>query len=101
MQEFAGNEFAGEEITVEESTRADLKEMQLEVQRSGLAASALVLARLIDEPGGISARDFAGLAREYRMTMMTLREMGHVGSEGDDLVAGLSTPVGDGADGGT
>lgn len=59
----------------------------------GLAASALVLAKALDEDAGLAT---AAVARELRATLTALTEAGS-GDDGDvaGLLAALSAPVGD------
>lgn len=62
----------------------------------GLAASALVLARTLDEGAGLAT---AAVARELRATLTALTAGGSDEGEGDfdAIVASLSAPLVDGA----
>lgn len=57
---------------VESAVRRDLRSLDAGVRRSGLAESALALARRMDDPEQ-SDRDAATVARELRSTMAALR----------------------------
>jgi hypothetical protein len=77
---------------VERSTRADLKSWDV---TGGLAESALVLARTLDEGAGLAV---AAVARELRATMESLRPVEEDHDDLDRFLAGLSTPIRDAAD---
>lgn len=82
---------------VELAVRRTLRDAErLNPAHEGLSASAMVLARSLDDGAGLAV---AAVARELRATLAALTEAGG-GSDGDDfdaLLARLSSPVGDGA----
>jgi hypothetical protein len=74
---------------VERGIRADLKEWDV---TGGLAESALVLAKTLDEGAGLAV---AAVARELRATMESLRPVEEENDDLDRFLASLSTPVRD------
>jgi hypothetical protein len=92
---------------VERAVRRDLRKLEPEIRQSGLAASALAMAQLLDGvfetvcrecrenvtvPVEASARDAAGVARELRATLEHLETRGD-SDAGEGFVAGLLAPV--------
>lgn len=80
---------------VERATRKSLKVLRedgrLSDETEGLAATAIVLARELDNGGGD-----AGVARELRLILDTIRKGDKANDDDYDAwVAGLSAPVGD------
>ena len=67
---------------------------KLHAAHDGLAASALVLAKALDDDAGLAT---AAVARELRATLTALTEAGSGddGAEVAGLLAALSAPVGD------
>lgn len=57
---------------VERAVRRDLAQLDDEAKRSGLAASALALAQLLDGNSPLTARDAATVAAELRQTLAEL-----------------------------
>jgi hypothetical protein len=57
---------------VELAVRRDLARLDDEAKRSGLAASALALAQLLDGTSPLTARDQATVAAELRQTLAEL-----------------------------
>jgi hypothetical protein len=57
---------------VEQAVRRDLTRLAPEARRSGLAASALALAQLLDGNSPLTARDAATVAAELRQTLAEL-----------------------------
>lgn len=55
---------------IEKATRQQLRNANVSVQDNALAATAVMLARALDE--GVGARDAAAVARELRATVLEL-----------------------------
>lgn len=72
---------------VERSTRKDLRDWDV---TGGLAESAIVLARTLDEGAGLAV---AAVARELRATMESLRPVEEDHDDLDAFLASLSAPV--------
>ena len=72
---------------VERGIRRDLRTWGV---TGGLAESALVLARTLDEGAGLAV---AAVARELRATMEALRPVEEEHDDLDRFLAGLSAPV--------
>jgi hypothetical protein len=56
------------------AVRRDLAGLHDEARRSGMAASALALAQLLDGTSPLTARDVATVAAELRQTLAELRK---------------------------
>lgn len=67
---------------VEQAVRSDLAELPEKMRKGGIAAVALMSARVLDE-GGLAPRDAAGYAREIRLSLAQLREMAPGEVKGD------------------
>jgi hypothetical protein len=68
---------------------------QVSPAHEGLSASALVLARALDNDAGLAT---AAVARELRATLTALTDSGSGDGDGfEDIVARLSAAVGDSA----
>lgn len=67
---------------MEEAVLADLEQLPPNMRRGGIAAVALMAARVLDE-GGLAPRDAAGYAREVRLALAQLREMAPGEVKGD------------------
>lgn len=78
----AQGEDAAEPGPVEAATRRDISDLPKRLQESGMAATALTLARRLDEAG---LRDSPPLARELRTVLVALQAQAPKKSEGDDL----------------
>lgn len=66
------------------AVRKDLDKLPEPMREGGIAATALMLARQLDDYGGdMSARDVAGHARELRIALETLREQAPGDVKGD------------------
>lgn len=84
---------------VESAVRADLRQLAAEnvgVQRS-LAETAYTLAARLDEVGGTASAGLAAaaLAKELRATLETLIGVGDDSDRTAEILAQLSTPMGD------
>jgi hypothetical protein len=76
---------------VESAVVADLESLDLKPGSASLAASAVALARKLDEDAGLAT---AAVARELRATMTALVPVEDgTSSDIDDLVAALSAPL--------
>lgn len=67
---------------MERAVVVDLGELPLKLRNGGIAAVALMCARVLDE-GGLPPRDAAGFAREVRLSLAQLREMSPGEVKGD------------------
>lgn len=70
-------------MKVAEGVEAEIEQLGVDDVAPGLCASALALARLLDEQSGATAA--ANAARELRAIMIDLRKLSPVGEEGDAL----------------
>lgn len=72
--------------SVVQAVRAEIAELPDDLQKSGLAASALTLAkRLMDA----SPRDTAGIARELRTTLNELQDAAKLKPKEDDPIEAI------------
>jgi hypothetical protein len=69
-------------MSMEEAVLVDLAQLPQRMREGGVAAVALMCARMLDE-GGLPPRDAAGFAREVRLSLAQLREMAPGESKGD------------------
>ncbi len=69
-------------VSMEDAVQGDLAELPASMRRGGIAAVALMCARILDE-GGLAPRDAAGFAREMRLSLAQLREMAPGEVKGD------------------
>ena len=67
---------------MEDAVQRDLAELPVSMRRGGVAAVALMCARILDE-GGLAPRDAAGFAREMRLSLAQLREQAPGEVKGD------------------
>lgn len=67
---------------MEASVLHDLERYPADMRTGGVAAVALLCARVLDE-GGLAPRDAAGYAREVRLALAQLREMAPGDIKGD------------------
>lgn len=69
---------------IEKALYRDLKALPAELREGGIAATALDLARQLDDPlADVSPRDRTGYVREIRLALVTLREQAPGKVEGD------------------
>ena len=68
---------------VERSAKKDLAALPPEYRSSAIAQGYLLLARRLDQ--GISARDSAQLAREMRLTLLTLNDLAPAKHDSDPV----------------
>jgi uncharacterized protein (DUF885 family) len=68
------------------AVRKELAPLPEDVRAGGLAASALTLAKRLDEA---SPRDAANIARELRTTLAELRTLANAAPEEDDPIAAI------------
>lgn len=82
---------------IETETRAAIEKLgDLEGIQGPLAAIAYQLARTLDL--GAESKALAGIARELRETLTTIKEAADAGDAADELEAYLSAAVGDTTD---
>lgn len=70
---------------MERAVRADVARMDEQDQRGSVAASALLLARLLDTPGAVPPDRVAPVVRELRATREEIRALAPPESKGDRL----------------
>jgi hypothetical protein len=68
--------------SMEEAVETDLAQLPANLRSGGIAAVALMCARVLDE-GGLPPRDAAGFAREIRLALAQLRDMSPGEVKGD------------------